>query len=631
MSSYEAFQEEDYSKRFDLALWKKVLRFTLPHKKYMILLAVFMVSLAALDASLPLLTMYAIDHFIAKNTLEGLPLFVLIYLVIIIGFSLVVFCFISIAGRIETYVCYDIRTAGFKRLQELSFSYFDRKPVGWLMARMTSDIQRLSDTIAWGVVDFVWGTTMMAGIALVMLYLNWKIGLIVLTVVPMLAIVSLYFQKMILKSYRNVRKLNSRITASFNEGIMGAKTTKTLVREAENLQEFKELTGGMYRSSVLAAVQSSLYLPFVLVIGAIGSGLAIWFGGSGVIAGTLTYGTLVAFISYAQQFFNPVQELARIFAELQNAQASAERVMSMIETEPEIKDDPQVLQQYERVHHPPQNGKQRGVSTTRVMSQQDRSVPRMRGQIEFCHVDFAYKEGQHVLSDFNLTVRPGETIALVGETGAGKSTIVNLACRFYEPTGGIIKIDGTDYTRLPLHWIHSNLGVVLQSPHLFSGTILENIRYGRLDATDEQVVEAAKLVHAHHFITTFENGYHTEVGEGGSLLSTGQKQLISFARAILADPALFILDEATSSVDTETEQLIQKAIDRVLENRTSFIIAHRLSTIRAADRILVLEYGKIIEQGNHHDLLLKKGHYYNLYTQQFVHEHEEVMLGACQA
>jgi len=508
-------------------------------------------------------------------------------------------------------ISYDIRKKGFKHLQELSFNYYDKTPVGWIMTRMTSDSTRLGEFISWGLVDMVWGVSLMFGIVVVMLFMNWKLALITLTVVPVLVMISLYFQKKILKAYRKVRKINSQITGAFSEGITGAKTTKTLVREEENLLEFQEVTTKMNRSSVRAAIFSSLYLPVVLTLGSIGTGLVLWRGGSGVLLGTISYGTLVAFISYTVQFFEPLRELSRVFAELQNAQASAERIFSMIDEKPEIQDTPEVIDEYGDISEPKKE-----------------NWPEIDGNIHFKDVSFGYKDGEYVLDDFNLEVQAGETIALVGETGSGKSTIVNLACRFYEPTKGEVLIDGTDYRKRSLLWLHSNLGYVLQTPHLFSGTIKENVAYGCLEATDDQIIEAAKLVNAHDFVSQLENGYDSEVGEGGSLLSTGEKQLISFARAILTDPKIFVLDEATSSVDTETEQKIQDAIHKVLEDRTSFIIAHRLSTIRSADRILVVQKGKITEQGTHHELIKMKGYYYRLYSNQFMEEHESELLTA---
>ncbi len=605
------YKEQEYTKRFDFSLWKKLYRFIKPYKKRMFILAVFMLALAGVDVVLPLMSKYAIDHFVVPQHTHGIVGFGVVYFVLILLQSMNIYFFIAIAGKIEMGISYDIRKKGFMHLQELSFNYYDKTPVGWIMTRMTSDSTRLGEFISWGLVDMVWGISLMIGIVVVMLFMHWKLALITLTVVPVLVLISLYFQKKILKAYRKVRKINSQITGAFSEGITGAKTTKTLVREEENLLEFQEITTKMNRSSVRAAIFSSLYLPVVLTLGSIGTGLVLWRGGNGVLLGTISYGTLVAFISYTVQFFEPLRELSRVFAELQNAQASAERIFSMIDEKPDIQDTSEVVDEY-------------GDMTDCKRE----NWPEINGNIHFKDVSFGYKDGEYVLDDFNLEVRAGETVALVGETGSGKSTIVNLACRFYEPTKGGVLIDGVDYRKRSLLWLHSNLGYVLQTPHLFSGTIRDNIAYGRLDATKEEIVEAAKLVNAHEFISHLEKGYDSEVGEGGGLLSTGEKQLISFARAILTDPKIFVLDEATSSVDTETEQKIQDAIHKVLADRTSFIIAHRLSTIRSADRILVIQKGRITEQGTHHELIKQRGYYYRLYSNQFMEERESELLTA---
>ncbi|MBN2461469.1 MAG: ABC transporter ATP-binding protein [Candidatus Cloacimonetes bacterium] len=606
-----AFEEKDYTKRFDPNLWKKLGVFLKPYRKRLLVLALFMIALAGVDALFPLMSRYAVDHFIIPATSRGLGLFTLVYFMLILIQSGNIYFFIAIAGRIEMDLTYDIRKKTFQHLQELSFSYYDRTPVGWMMARMTSDSLRLGSFISWGLVDMVWGLSLMILIAVIILILNWKLALITLTVVPVLVILSLFFQKKILGAYRIVRKTNSKITGAFNEGISGAKTTKTLVREKENLREFQNLSRNMYSSSVKAAVFSAIYLPVVLSLGSIGTGLAIWLGGEKVVLDLLSYGTLVAFISYTVQFFEPLHEMARIFAELQNAQASAERIFSLLEEIPQITDSPEILETYGNV-----------IAT----GKKEKAV--IKGDISFRNVSFAYKNGEKVLQNFNLDIKAGETIALIGETGSGKSTIVNLTCRFYEPDAGEILIDGCDYRQRSQLWLQSNLGYVLQSPHLFSGTVRDNIAYGNLEVDDAKIEEAAKLVNAHEFITTMEKGYLSEVGEGGSLLSTGQKQLISFARAVLADPRIFVLDEATSSVDTETEKKIQDAIQKILRNRTSFLVAHRLSTIRSADRILVIRKGEIIESGNHHELINRKGHYYSLYTNQFLEERETVVLNS---
>ncbi len=597
----QTMQEETYKKRINLDLWKEIIKYSLPYKKILLGLAVVMLLVAGVDAVLPLMTRYAIDNFVVPNQLEGFRSFALVYFLIISLQALNIFLFIYLAGRLETDIACDIRQAAFEKLQLLSLSYYDKRPVGWLMARLTSDIHRLSSVISWGVVDLVWGGSMMVTIMGIMLILNFRLAVITLSVVPPLVLISLYFQKKILGEFRLVRKLNSRITGAFNEGISGARTSKTLVREEDNSREFAELTASMKASSVRAAVFSALFMPLVLSLSSMGTGLALWRGGSAVFQGFITYGTLVAFVNYTIQFFEPVRELARVFAELQSAQAAGERVLSLINTEPEITDTEEVTARFGTIIQPDRT-----------------NWPDFKGQVQFRGVGFYYQPEEPILDNFNLVVNPGEKIALVGETGSGKSTIVNLLCRFYEPVSGQILLDGIDYRRRSQSWLQSHIGYVLQDPHLFSGTIADNIRFARPLASEADIKKAARLVQADSFIDRLPQGYQTEVGEGGDLLSTGQKQLISFARAILNDPVLFVLDEATSSIDTEMEIIIQKAVDQVLAGRTSFIIAHRLSTIKHADRILVLSGGKIRESGSHLELLERRGYYYELYQNQFV-------------
>ena len=476
------------------------------------------------------------------------------------------------------------------------------------MSRLTNDTQRLGDTVGWSLVDLCWGAVFLVACSVQMFALNWRLTLVVLLVLPPLAVISWKFQKGILNAYRQVRKRNSQITAGFNEGINGAKTTKTLVRENMNVEEFNEVAGQMRDASVRAATLSALFLPIVVSLGSLATAYVLWQGGNEVLASAvaetgMTIGTLQVFVNYTVQFFQPVRDIARIFAEMQSSQAAAERVISLLETEPDIVDSPEVEAVFGDNFHPKKE-----------------NWPKLVGDIDFEDVTFRYKDGEKVLEHFNLHVDHGQTVALVGETGSGKSTIVNLICRFYEPTEGRILIDGADYRTRSQLWLQSNLGYVLQSPHLFSGTVADNIRYGKPEASDEEVRRAARLVGAEPFILAMKEGYESQVGEGGNRLSTGQKQLVSFARAILQSPAIFVLDEATSSVDTETEQLIQHAIQTVLAGRTSFIIAHRLSTIRSADRILVIQDGKIIEDGTHRQLIARQGYYYKLYTNQFQEE-----------
>jgi len=451
-----AHQEQDYTKRFDFGIWKKILSYVKPYRKYVLRLALVMVGVGGIDVIFPLMTKYAIDNFVQKGTLKGIWFFAAAYLLLVLVQAFNVRQLALNAGKIETGVVYDIRRSGFDKLQKLSFSYYDKTPVGWMMARMTSDVQRLGDTIAWGLVDLVWGFTMMTGIAIVMCFINIRLALISLSVVPLLAIISVYFQQKILTSQRKVRKINSRITGAFNEGISGAKTTKVLVREEENLKEFKELTLEMYNSSVQAAVYSAIYLPVVLTLGSIGTGLAVWQGGNAVMFNSISYGTLVVFISYTIQFFEPIRDLARIFSELQSSQASAERIMSLIETGPEITDSEEVLRVYGDVFHP-----------------KHENWEAIKGDIEFRNVSFSYNNGEKVLENFNLKIKAGQSIALVGETGSGKSTIVNLICRFYEPAQGEILIDGVNYKKRSQAWLQSNLGYVLQSPHLCIVSVFE--------------------------------------------------------------------------------------------------------------------------------------------------------------
>ncbi len=606
-----ALHEEEFDKKkVEWATWKVLLRMAFKYKKAVRIMIISISIISILEVLLQYMVAYAIDNYITPGQTEQLWKFIVIYISAIIATGITVFTFIYYTGTIETHVTHDIRRKGFEKLQTLSYSYYDVTPVGYIMARLTSDAQKLGDTIAWSMLDLVWGGFYMLASLIAMLILNVKLALIVVALLPFLAVISFFFQQKILHHQRSVRKTNSRITGSFNEGIMGARTTKTLVREEQNFNDFSRITGKMKTSSIKAALFSSMYMPIVMTLGALGTGAILWLGGVQVNLFGLSLGDLVFFISVSGFFFEPVYNAARIFAELQSAQASAERVIKLLDTESDIKDSEEITEVFGDSFEPKKE-----------------NWPTIEGNVEFNNVMFKYSKGDKVLDNFDLKVAKGETIAIVGETGSGKSTIVNLICRFYEPVKGEILIDGVDYRKRSQLWLHANLGYVLQAPHLFSGTIMENIRYGRLDATDGEVIEAAKMVDADSFILKHKDGYETEVGEGGGMMSTGEKQLISFARAILANPAIFVLDEATSSIDTETEVKIQGAIKKLLENRTSFIIAHRLSTIRHADRILVIDKGKIIQEGTHKELMQWHGRYRDLYTEQFKHEEENKLLG----
>lgn len=597
-------EEQEYTKNFDIRIWKRVLPFLKPFRTTAAVVLIFNLICSLVDIILPLFQRYAIDNFIQKNTLDGIWLFAAVYGVVILIQFVSVMLFTRGSASLEMYIGKTMKRACFVHLQELSFSYYNVTPVGYILSRVMSDTDRIAGMVAWNITDMLWAFFYVLGVFVAMLLLNWKLALIIMLIVPALALLTWYFQNKILHWNRKVRKINSRITSSYNEGIMGAQTSKTLVIEDKNLAEFQEITGEMRTAAIHAARLSAVYVPLILICGSLATAIVLSRGGILVREQLLMIGTLSAFTSYAVGIFEPIQQLARNLAELISVQANIERVMTLLDQEPMVKDSPEVIEKYGSTFAP----------------KRENWEP-IRGDIEFEDVSFHYPDGkEEVLSHFNLKIPAGTTVAIVGETGAGKSTLVNLACRFFEPTGGRILIDGVDYRERSQLWLHSNIGYVLQNPHLFSGTIMENIRYGRLDATDEEVKRAAKAVSADIAAERLENGYNTDVGEGGGRLSTGEKQLISFARAIIADPRIFVLDEATSSIDTQTEQLIQKATEKLLKGRTSFIIAHRLSTIRHADVILVVKDGKILESGKHRELLEKKGYYYHLCRQQFQKE-----------
>ena len=597
-------EEQEYTKNFDIRIWKRVLPFLAPFKGCVAVMLIFNLICSLVDIVMPLFQRYAIDHFIGQGSLAGIWKFGAVYALVVLGQFLSVVCFTRASAVLEMSVGKTMKRACFVHLQELSFSYYNVTPVGYILSRVMSDTDRIAGMVAWNVSDMLWAFVYVLGVFVAMLLLNWKLALIIMLIVPALAILTWYFQNKILRWNRHVRKINSRITSGYNEGIMGAQTSKTLVIEEKNLREFQDITTEMRTAAVKAARLSAVYVPLVLFCGSLATAIVLGRGGQMVQENLLAIGTLSAFTSYAVGIFEPIQQLARNLAELISIQANIERVNTLLDQEPMVVDFPEVVERYGDTFHP----------------KKENWEP-IRGDIEFRDVSFHYPDGkEEVLSHFNLKVPAGTTVAIVGETGAGKSTLVNLACRFFEPTGGEILIDGVDYRRRSQLWLHSNIGYVLQNPHLFSGTIEENIRYGRLDATPEEIRQAAKAVSADLVAEKLEKGYQTDVGEGGNRLSTGEKQLVSFARAILADPRIFVLDEATSSIDTQTEQLIQKATETLLQGRTSFIIAHRLSTIRHADVILVVRDGKIIEQGTHQQLLSKKGYYYRLCRQQFQEE-----------
>jgi ATP-binding cassette subfamily B protein len=582
--------EENLNPKFSGKTFTRILGLTIPHWKWVVSFLICILSTSVLDAYFTYLSKRIIDEGIVGRDSSVLIGILIQYGALIVTQAGLVFCFIYLAGVLGERIRYDLRKKMFNHLQQLSLAYYSRTPVGWIMARVTSDSERVSDLVTWGLLDVSWGIMNILTSLVFMLIINWQLALIVVAVLPVLIFVAYQFRKRILKEFRNVRRINSKITGAFNENITGVRVVKALGRESENMLEFGELTNSMYQSGYRAAWLSALFLPSVQLVSAVALGAIVWYGGLQAEYGGISIGGIQAFVSYVTFMMWPIQDLARVFAEIQHSIASGERIFSLIDT---------------------------------VVDRSDAVDPgTIQGKIEFEHVDFTYDDGKPVLSDFSLKVNPGETVALVGPTGGGKTTIVNLLCRFYEPTHGQIRLNGVDYTQLSLHGIQSKIGIVLQTPHLFSGTIRENLRYGRLNATDSEIEEAVQLAGAHDFIAKMAKGYDEPVGESGNLLSVGQKQLISLARAILAKPEIFIMDEATSSVDTLTEALIQKGMETLMAGRTSFIIAHRLSTIKRADRILVIEGGKIAEAGNHAELLHLGGKYYQLYTRQFRHQLE---------
>lgn len=591
-TTYDEFSENE-NVRLQKKTLGRILGLLKPHWKTVALFLVTISIVSSLDSILTYLSKGIIDNGILAGDRQSLTNTLVTYGGLILLQSVLVFGFIFSVGLLGERVRYDLRKKLFNHLQRLSLSFFSKTPVGWIIARVTSDTERLAEVMTWGLLDITWAIVNVLTASYFMVRINWQLALIVIAALPVMIIIAINFRKKIFVHYRRSRKMNSKIVGSMNENITGVRVVKALSREKKNLEEFSVLTDDMYKASYRAAFLSALFLPTVQIISAIALGSILWLSQGQVKLGLMTIGGIQAFVSYITFIMWPIQDMARVYAEMQNAFASAERIFTLMDTEPKVKDRAKIV-----------------------------DVESIAGDIVFDHVSFSYEENDLVIDDLSFTAQFGQMIALVGPTGGGKSTIVNLLCRFYEPTKGTITINGIDYHNIRLHDIQSRIGMVLQTPHLFSGTIMENIRYGNLKATDEEIITASKQAGAHEFITGFEKGYLQDVGEGGNLLSVGQKQLISIARAILAKPEIFIMDEATSSVDTLTEALIQKGMDTLMKNRTSFIIAHRLSTIKRADKIIVISDGKIAEMGTHQQLIKRRGHYYNLYTRQFRQELE---------
>jgi ATP-binding cassette subfamily B protein len=581
-----------------------MLPYVKPLRKYMIVVFVCMVISALSESVYPMFTSYAVNNFITPGTTEKIFGFSLLFLLVILIGALAVIIYSRNSTVVEMETGRMLKHDCFEHLQQVSIAFYNTNSVGYLLSRVMSDTDRISGVISWGIIHMLWHVVYIIGAFVLMFCLNVRLGLLLLCVIPLVGAVTWLFQSRLVAVGRNIRHINSFITGAFNEGITGAKTSKTLVIEEKNCRTFRKTTAQMYRESVHRSMIAGIMLPLVLFCGSAAVSAVLYSGGKSVMLGDIDLGTLSAFITYAVAIIDPVVQITKVINDIITAQVCLERVTALIDEPCLVKDTPQVEEKYGTVFCPKLE-----------------NWEKIHGDIEFDHVWFKYPDGgDYVLEDFCLHIPAGTTVAIVGKTGAGKSTLVNLVCRFFEPTKGRILIDGVDIRERSQLWLHSSLGYVLQNPHLFSGTIEENIKYGKLDATHEEVVAAAKLVSAHKVAEAMPKGYDTQVGEGGDRLSTGEKQLISFARAVIADPPIFILDEATSSIDTQTEQMIQNAISHVLTGRTSFIIAHRLSTVRMADLIVVVDEGKITEMGTHDTLMHSGGRYASLYEAMRVEE-----------
>ncbi len=582
----------------------KIVPFIKPNYKVFIGMLGGSAVISGFSAIWPLFQKYAIDEFIGGSTTEGMGAFIALYLVCIAAYFAVYYVSTDCTTRLEMYTLRDMRRSAFNHLQTLSVAYYNLHGVGALHSRVMSDTESISRTVAWNLFNIMYSLCYTAVVTVIMFTLNVKMALCVIAIVPIAVAFSIYFRRRFTTLNRESREINAMITGDYNDGITGVETTKTLTIEESHDKKFLVHTERMRKKQSLLGHHRALFHSLIAFAASVSLALVLWLGGNFTAENIILLGTLTVFMSYAQNLSDEIASLVMTFAQFVYVKVNIERLDELLTTESDVKDSPEVVEKYGD-----------------CFDTKKQNWEQLSGDVEFKDVTFKYPDGdEYVLEHFNLKVPRGTTVAIVGETGAGKSTLVNLICRFYEPTEGQIIMDGRDLRERSVQWLHSNIGYVLQTPHLFSGTVRENMLYGKEDATDGEIEEAIKSVNAERIIARMDKGLDSVIGEGGNNLSTGEKQLLSFARAILANPAIFILDEATSSVDTITEELIQKAIDKLMEGRTSFIIAHRLSTIRAADVILVVHDGKIIERGTHEELLKAQGHYFGLYIRQFREE-----------
>lgn len=626
MASF-SFEEEALSKKLNFSSWGKIAKYALKRYVLLCIMLFLMLLITFHDGSfIPLLNRGIIralttienQGLIGSNLLTDLQIdvtfifgieFSINYIeyITLIGIGILIravaiYLLFFTTNYLEMSVYIHIREDAFAQVQKLSFSYFDKTSSGWLIARLQSDTSKISDMISWGITRFVWITFELVFILITMFIISWQMSLVLLATVPIMMVIAPYFQFRILNLSRTARNAFSKYVAWLAEVIAGAKTIKTLSIENNVQKEANDIVTDIRDKAWKTAKTQAFFYPSVTLISTITTAIVIFVGSSLMLANTIIYDVsiFVLFIGFVSALYTPIQEFVDLFTELMASQSSVEKILSLIETKPVISDTPEVVAKYGTLLNP-------NVA----------AYEKMKGEVEFKNVSFSYNPGTQIIHNMNLLIPKGQTIAIVGETGSGKSTTVNLLCRFYEPTSGELLIDGHDYRTRSVGWLRHHLGYVQQTPFIFSGTIRKNIKYGKLDASDEDMIAASKTVGAHEFISKLPQGYDTILKDGGSELSVGQKQLLAFARAIIRNPTIMILDEATSSIDTETEAMIQKAITRTLKGRTSIVIAHRLSTIVDADRILVMSEGRIIEDGSHRDLMLKKGTYHKLYMNQF--------------